>query len=225
MLRPILIAMTLLLATIAPYLLQDQEAAIAVGVNRHAPLDMNAAIPRVFGDWQERQSPLMRPADPATEGQVNEIYTQVVARTYINGQNEHIMLMLAYGSDQLTHKTHAHPQEDCYRAQGFRVSEITDDSIDYRGKELPVRRLLAGQDTRREVISYWTTVGTTARLPGWDRKIGQLKHLFTGKTPDGLLFRVSSLQTEGFDTETHDRFIRDMLDALPDEARTRLGVR
>jgi EpsI family protein len=192
---------------------------------RHAPLvNMELAIPQAFENWQVDSTPRVQFVDPATRGKVRQIYTQVVARTYVNDKNQKVMLSVAYGNDQLTHRTHAHPQEDCYAAQGFKVQDIEDQEIPVMGRQLPIRRLFASQFARSERVSYWTTVGTSARLPGWGRKLEQLKFGFLGKTPEGLLIRVSTLDDVSEQYAVHDDFIRDLMSTISPEIRPKFGI-
>ena len=64
------------------------------------------------------------------------------------------------------------------------------------------------------------TVGETTALPGFRRKLAQLRYGLRGQIPDGMLVRVSSLASD-VDREfgLHDAFIADLERALPDPLR------
>jgi hypothetical protein len=66
-------------------------------------------------------------------------------------------------------------------------------------------------------------VGDQATLPGLGRKLLQLKYGLTGRIPDGMLFRVSSLNTK-YATAYGDQesFINELLDSVTQENKIRL---
>lgn len=186
------------------------------------PLSLEAAIPEQFGDW--RIDPSIVPVDPSpdVEARLDEIYSQTLARTYVNAEGQHIMLSIAYGADQSGDGNQVHRPEFCYTAQGFQLlsSEIGRLVTDYGS--LPVRRLLAKQGPRNEPITYWITIGDKATLPGFRRKLNQLAYGLSGTVPDGMLVRVSSIST---DTEAayalQAEFVRDMLASMDTQSRIR----
>jgi hypothetical protein len=70
------------------------------------------------------------------------------------------------------------------------------------------------------------TVGDKATLPGLDRKLVQLSYGLSGKIPDGLLVRVSSI--DGNEKNAHhlqERFIRELLGVVNPKARAQLAGR
>jgi len=186
-------------------------------------LDLEAAIPAQFGNW--RTSGEMSPVQPDPEAlaKLDRIYSQVLSRTYVDSINRRVMLSIAYGGDQRSDRMQAHRPEYCYAAQGFEVRPVRDDDLATESGSIPVRRLLAQRNARREPITYWITVGDRAARPGLERKLAQLRFGLTGIVPDGMLVRVSSLESDtpsGYDL--HDRFVRDLLDSLSPLARARL---
>ena len=78
--------------------------------------------------------------------------------------------------------------------------------------------------SRSEPITYWTTVGNRVVRSGKETKIEQLRYGFKGQIPDGLLFRVSSIN---YDTQaayaTQQAFIQTLITSLPAENRLRLA--
>ncbi|HEU4708706.1 MAG TPA: EpsI family protein, partial [Methylophilaceae bacterium] len=91
---------------------------------------------------------------------------------------------------------------------------------------LPVRRLLAVQGRRNEPITYWITIGDQATLPGLKRKLQQIGYGLTGKIPDGMLVRVSSISSQtGSAYQLQEKFIRDMLQNMDTQDRLRVAGR
>jgi EpsI family protein len=214
-------------------LLMMSSAALAVAlkpqqrmVDELPPLTLEEAVPTSFGDW--KLDPTLVPIDPSPDVQasLDEIYSQMLARTYINSRGERIMLSIAYGADQSGDGNQVHRPEFCYTAQGFQVMANNVGSLATQYGTLPVRRLLAVQGKRNEPITYWVTVGDKATLPGLDRKLNQLSYGLTGKIPDGMLVRVSSISPENQSAyELQERFIRDMLVNMDPKHRVRIAGR
>ena len=78
-------------------------------------------------------------------------------------------------------------------------------------------------DGKHNTITYWVTVGDKAVLPGLEQKMQQLKYGLTGKIPDGMLVRVSSIDQDTDNAyKVQDFFIRDLLLAVQNKDRLRL---
>lgn len=186
--------------------------------------DLNTLVPASFGDWTEDKSQVAAVVNPQTEAAINAIYAQTLSRTYVSKTGERIMLSIAYGNDQGGEGTQAHRPEICYTAQGFGIKSNSVGVLSASGHDIPVRRLVAVNGTRNEPITYWVTVGDQATLPGVSRKLTQLKYAINGQIPDGLLFRVSSIQTDdaaGFELQT--RFVNSLFSVLDTSQAVRLA--
>jgi EpsI family protein len=186
-------------------------------------VDLETLIPKTFGDWKidETIAPLI--ANPEQQARINKIYNQTLTRTYINSRNDRIMLSIAYGGDQ-SDSMAVHKPEVCYPAQGFQILKSPTISTFSTGEgNIPVKRLVATQGQRIEPITYWTTVGDKVAISGLKWKLQQLKYGLTGKIPDGLLFRISSIQADdAMAYKTQDAFTRDLLKAMSPSGRERI---
>ena len=185
-------------------------------------IDLETLIPKQFGDWKidETIAPLI--ADPELQARLDKIYNQTLTRTYVNARNERVMLSIAYGGDQSDNMA-VHKPEICYPAQGFQILKNTTGTFSTGTTEIPVKRLVATQGQRIEPITYWTTVGDTVAVNGLKWKLNQLKYGLTGKIPDGLLFRISSIQAdESAAYRAQDDFARALLGALTPEGKERI---
>ena len=162
-------------------------------------------------------------ANPEQEALLNKIYSQTLSRTYINSRNERVMLSIAYGGEQ-SDSMAVHKPEVCYPAQGFQI--LKNPSISTFATEegsIPVKRLVATQGPRIEPITYWMTVGDKVAVSGLKWKLQQMKYGLTGKIPDGLLFRVSSIQADDAKAyKIQDDFTREMLKAMKPKERERI---
>ncbi len=180
-------------------------------------------IPARFGEWVEEKAMVNAVVDPQIEEQLRAIYTQIVTRTYVNGKGDRIMLSVAYGTDQ-SDTSQVHYPEVCYPAQGFQVTSNEQGTLTLGNAAIPVKRLQTNlQKQRFEPITYWTTIGDKVVTNRMDKKIVEIKYSFDGTIPDGLLFRVSSIDT---DTQkafrVQEDFVRSMAGALKPAARLRL---
>lgn len=185
-------------------------------------LNLEALIPVQFGNWQIDTSIIPLQVDAETQAQLDRIYNQTISRTYINTLGERIMLSVAYGGDQSDNLA-VHKPEVCYYAQGFEIMKIFADELLTSYGKLPIKRLLAIKGNRNEPITYWVTVGNKAVLPGIDQKLQQLRYGLTGRVPDGMLVRVSSIDNDKDKAyQLQSIFIRDMLTAVDVKKRVRL---
>ena len=190
------------------------------------PLSLEEAVPKSFGDWRIDTSIVPIDPSPDVQASLDAIYSQLLARTYINGQGERVMLSIAYGADQSGDGSQVHRPEFCYTAQGFQVMANNVGTLLTQYGTLPVRRLLAVQGRRNEPITYWVTVGDKATLPGIERKMSQLAYGLTGKIPDGMLVRVSSINLQNDAAyKLQEKFIRDMLQSMDTKDRLRVAGR
>jgi EpsI family protein len=180
-------------------------------------------VPAKFGEWvEDRSMPVVLPA-PDVQANLNKVYNQVLARTYINAQGYRIMLSMAYGGDQSDGMS-VHRPEVCYPAQGFEVQRVWSDQLSFDGRAIPVSRATTRLGGRIEPLTYWIVNGDQViGSRGFDGRIVQLRYTLRGKIPDGMLVRVSSIDADAqraFDLQ--DRFARAMVAALDPGFRIRI---
>ena len=185
-------------------------------------INLEIMIPAKFGDWQIDKSIVPLQVDAETQAKLDKIYNQTLARTYVNSQNERIMLSVAYGGDQSDNLA-VHKPEVCYYVQGFEIMKILSDELATQYGKLPIKRLLAVKGNRNEPITYWVTVGDKAVLPGFDQKLQQLRYGLTGNVPDGMLVRISSINNDNNEAyQLQTVFIQNLLLAVNAKERIRL---
>ncbi|MDV6340806.1 EpsI family protein [Nitrosomonas sp. Is35] len=185
-------------------------------------IDLEIMIPTEFADWRIDKSIIPLQVDADTQAMLDKIYNQTLSRTYVNSLGERIMLSVAYGGDQSDNLA-IHKPEVCYYAQGFEIMKTFADELLTQYGKLPIKRLLAVKGYRNEPITYWVTVGNKAVLPGIEEKLQQLKYGMTGNVPDGMLVRVSSIDSDknkAYQQQTI--FIQDLLSSVKANERIRL---
>ena len=189
---------------------------------RKEKIVLETQIPLAFGDWKLDTN--IRPVvpDPGLQAMLDTLYSQTLARTYVNSKGERVMLSIAYGSDQSNEATAVHRPEFCYSAQGFRVRAIGKETLTVGQTAVPVARVLAQLGQRNEPITYWVTLDESATLPGLGRKLQQIRYGLKGEIPDGMLVRVSSISPSTAESYSLQlRFLQQMYGAVPAGVRAR----
>lgn len=184
---------------------------------------LQTMLPEQFGTWRVDTSLAPVVADPSANELIDRLYSDVLARTYVNNEGRRIMVTVAYGRDQ-SESMQVHTPEVCYPAQGFKVTKPERNTISIGVKDQPVVRLKATNGNRQEPITYWITMGNHVVNGGpRDRRDLRFTYGFEGLIPDGLLFRVSSIGPDVADEyETQRRFLTDLFTAVPPAVRDRL---
>lgn len=205
-------------------------AAISLQPDQHLARDrdrinLKELAPDRFQDWVAVADSTIMPGSVPGKGDMADPYSDALTITYVNPDGERIMLAIAYGRNQLDYRLHAHRPEYCYRAQGFEVSGEIDEELATQFGRLPVRRLFTSLRSRKEPVTYWMTVSDQAVLPGWQRKLAQIRHGLKGSIPDGALVRVSSLDSDARNGYIkQDKFLRAWLASIPATLRPLLGI-
>jgi EpsI family protein len=187
-------------------------------------IDLETMLPKQFGDWRMLPVP-PTVYDPTVEEALRQAYSQTLSRTYANSKGQAVLLAVAYGKNQNTWGTAAHRPEFCYRAAGFEVVERGESVLSLNDHRVDVMHLLAHKGLQNEPITYWVTLHDTAAVPGWSRKLAQVRYGLQGWIVDGFLMRLSSPSTEQDEAaafESHAVFARDLQKALPKALQARL---
>lgn len=158
-------------------------------------MSLEAAFPRDFGEWRLDTNLPVSIVSPDVKAMLDQLYNQVLARTYVNDRGERIMLSVAYGGDQ-SDATRAHRPDVCYPAQGFDIVSARTSAIALPQGRLPVRHMVARLGSRNEPVTFWFTVGDQVAVSGQDQKLAQLRYGLRGLIPDGMLVRVSSINQD-----------------------------
>jgi EpsI family protein len=172
-------------------------------------------IPEDFGGWHMERNGAAAVVNPSVEEALKAIYTQTLSRTYVDASGYRVMLSVAYGANQ-SDGLQLHYPEICYPAQGFEVTSNRSGILSTARGALTVKRLetnLSGQ--RYEPVTYWTTVGDVVAIGSLNKKLAEMRYRLRGQIPDGLLFRVSSIDTDApHSFQVHADFVNQLLPAL-----------
>lgn len=185
-------------------------------------LDLEAVVPERFGDWVVLADAAPVVSDPTLDATLAKFYSQTLARTYVNSRGQAVMLSLAYGKNQNSWNTAAHRPEFCYDAQGFTVVGRGVHELPLAGHAVPSVRMVGTKHQRLEPVTYWVTLADTVTVPGFRRKLQQIRYGLQGQIVDGLLVRMSSLgQDEAEEFALHEAFAREWERATSPDMRPR----
>jgi len=186
-------------------------------------ISLETLVPKQFGDWREEPQRIVQVVNPQTQELLDKLYSQVLSRVYVNDKGYRIMLSLAYGSDQRG-ALQAHKPEVCYPAQGFTLRKTEPSQLATPFGEIPAQRLFTTLGPRQEPVTYWFTVGDTAVRGRLQRRLMDLRYGLTGRIPDGMLFRVSSIDPNQVRAnQMQDQFVNQLLQAVSPAERKRLS--
>jgi EpsI family protein len=216
--RNILISLLLLITAIMTVMLKPAPIVSESGPK----IDLETLIPKQFDGWHIDETIMPLQASPDQEDALKKIYSQILTRTYVNGSGQRIMLSVVYG-DGIDRQLDVHRPEYCYAAQGFQVSQYTDQVIQTLVGSLSLRRMVATKGQRIEPISYWVKIGDKAFSSTFERKLQKIKQGFTGRVDSGMLVRVSSIESdERIAYPEQETFINALLQSVPSVQRKQL---
>lgn len=174
-------------------------------------------IPQKFATWsQVSDGNVSLIVNPQQQEALNDLYTQVVSRTYVQeGSGRRLMLSLAYGDNQ-TFSKQLHRPEACYSSQGFLIQQLHSEQILANGQAIEMQRMTAQVNDRLEQVSYFIRIGDQV-LSGssLNLNIARMQMGIKGYIADGLLFRVSEISdNDKLSYQIQDQFINDLLKSL-----------
>lgn len=214
----LLIAALMFLASGAAIMLRPDQKVATISA-----ISLETMIPKEFGDWKEEPQRNLQVVNPQTQALLDKLYSQLLARVYINKDGYRVMLSLAYGSDQRG-ALQAHKPEVCYPAQGFTLHSNKPWPLSTPFGEIPAQRLETSLGSRKEPVTYWFTVGDTAVKSKLQKRLVDIRYGLTGQIPDGLLFRVSSIdENQVRANQKQDDFVNQLIAAISPADRKRLS--
>lgn len=187
-----------------------------------APIQLEQQVPSTMGEWSVDGSIIPLLPDASLQARLDALYSQLLARTYVNRQGQRVMLSIAYGADQGSEATAVHRPEFCYSAQGFKVRNAGRRILTLGRQQIEVQRLIGEMGGRFEPITYWVTLDEQATLPGLSRKLDQLRYGLRGQIPDGMLVRVSTVGlSEEQSFSVQQEFLESLYEAISSTVRSR----
>ena len=178
-------------------------------------------MPEQFGNWVRLKDNYTKiTLSPEVEEKLNELYSSTVNRIYKNTLTQNIiMVSLAYGNDQMF-PNQVHRPDACYPSQGFKISDRTSQTRNYKNTPLLVNTLVATRQLRTENVIYWIRMGNGLVSSTMNMHYNRIYLAANGYKADGLLFRVSEISNDSLTSfDVQFNFIDDFLDSLSVENR------
>jgi EpsI family protein len=189
--------------------------------DERAPIDLNVMVPTAFGDWREQLTMSAQIVDPQQQETIDRIYSQTLSRTFVNSAGYRIMLSIAYGKNQ-NKSLELHSPEVCYPAQGFQVAAKQQTTLNLSGKPIAVTRLETALGPRHEPVTYWNVIGNKVTTSLLSKRLIDFRYSITGRIPDGILVRVSSIDTFTDNAyAVQNQFLTEMIQAISPQNRDR----
>ena len=177
-------------------------------------INLEAKLPKAFDEWKlDERIPVIDASQVG--GLENLIYSQIVSRTYYNKDNKRVMLSIAYGPMQRDNMQ-VHFPDVCYPAQGFEILKGYEYQLYIHGQSLNAKQLVTKRGMRNELVTYWVKVGDRVVNSRFQQKLYLVRDGLVGKNPDGLLFRISTVnETEG--SQLQQEFINELFDSISEQ--------
>lgn len=186
-------------------------------------IDLESMVPKRFGSWHELEQSNKQIVNPQQDAQLKKLYTETLSRTYVNSTGNLIMLSIAYGRDQRDAVSMHYP-EVCYPSQGFQAISNVSGLIANSFGKIPVKRLEMVLGQRYESVTYWAMIGNHSSMGRIEKKNIEMGYAIKGVIPDGLLFRVSSIDYDSSSAFIiQEKFVTDLLKSLPAGSRNTIS--
>ncbi|MDD5332958.1 MAG: EpsI family protein [Rhodoferax sp.] len=178
------------------------------------PVHLEKVVPGSFGDWHEIKQSGQQIVNPQEQQMLDEIYSQTLSKTYVDSTGYRIMLSIAYGGDQ-SRDLQVHRPEVCYSAQGFKLSHQEKVSLQIGDRKVPAMRLQTQLGARLEPLTYWVRIGNKIVRGNLEQGFARLSYGIRGLIADGLLFRVSSIDSDPANAYgKQEKFVGDLTKAM-----------
>ncbi len=195
--------------------------------------DLEALIPRQFGDWTLVNRPMI-PVDVVAsepgETNLNNPYDQVVMRVYRNAAGDVVDLAVAYGAHQ-RQEVKIHQPELCFTSQGFRIAGRSPTQFSRpagnTGPAITGQHLYTESGRANVAVSYWIRIGTIYADSAWETRWHIFSQGLKGRATDGVLVRATT-RVAGRDEAPAaqarmDAFLEELLRAGSPELRRALA--
>lgn len=173
-------------------------------------------VPEVLGNWSfvATSGLVLPPKDQLRD----TIYSQLLTHVYQRDDGAVVMLLIAYSAAQ-DGVIQVHRPETCYPASGYRLVKNVAHDVPIAGPTQPRGRYIVAENSlRREQLIYWTRLGHYFPMRWSEQRIAVARENLAGRIPDGVLVRMSTLDTGDARTLLDD-FSRVLFAAVPPQMK------
>ncbi len=158
--------------------------------------EFRAGIPDQIGGWRSRKTAeLVLPALDESD----KLYENLETRIYEGAGLKSMMALVAYSRVQ-QNDIQVHRPEVCYPAAGFPIISSRVTELEFDGKAIGAREVLADRGGVYERVIYWVRVGNEFPVTWIGQRIAMAHANLQGRVPDGVLVRMSTIEDPGDDT-------------------------
>lgn len=184
---------------------------------------LETMVPTTFGQWNAQLNISNQVVNPQQKEMLDKLYSETLTRTYVNNNGYRIMLSIAYGKNQ-SNALQIHTPELCYPAQGFQVTHKQPSELNLAARPIAATQLETFLGQRFEPLTYWTVVGDHITTNRTNKKMVEMRYAMTGRIPDGMLVRVSSIDKNTANAYViQSQFASEMIQAIAPEHRVRFA--
>ncbi|WP_156680271.1 exosortase-associated protein EpsI, V-type [Sphingomonas profundi] len=183
----------------------------------------DAVVPGHVGAWRVGAGDTFV-LPPEDTRDTSKIYQNQLTRTYGDGVNAPVMLVIAYDRAQ-SGMLMIHRPESCYPGSGFTITATRDVALTLRpGLQANAKFLSTERGDRVEQVLYWTRIGNSFPRD-WDEQRWTLAmQNVAGLVPDGALVRMSMIEANAqLALATLTRFAQTLFAVSGGEGRALLG--
>lgn len=215
-LKQYIASLLMVAACLLAYFLQQQITTRVDAAN----INLDGLIPNELPGWREDKYIVPVQVSEGLKETLAKTYDQVITKTYYNSQGYRVMLSIAYGKSQ-TKALQVHKPETCYSAQGFMITDVNNLTLNLFSRTIKTRRVIASQGNRIEPITYWIRYADKTTYGGIEQTINRVTYGLKGTLPDGLLFRVSSIDNDKSHAYKEQlAFINDLMGHLNEDEKS-----
>ena len=175
--------------------------------------DLAAVIAREPAGWQAKPS-LKDVIDPRWDAFAQAAYDSVVMRQYVLPDRSEVTLVLTWSRDG--RQRAGHHQENCYRVQGFTVSDERKTVLPTSVKPLDATTFTARRESVVEEVVYWRVTGGVLESSAISsRKLSRLRETMTRRIPENVMVRISTRRpANAVRAVTHEALVQTFLQSL-----------
>ncbi len=184
---------------------------------------LESLIPKQVAEWSfySKAGLVVPPADQLSD----QLYANLLTRVYVSENRLPIMLLIAQSPTQ-DGVLQVHRPEVCYPYSGYTLSGRKEYMISTPGrKDLRARFFTATKEDRIEQLLYWTRIGE--KFPGsWiQQRIAVGEANLSGKIPDAVLVRISTISPEAAVVADLDAFTKALIESMePSHRKVLIGA-
>ncbi len=154
-------------------------------------------IPLVLGQWAGSDIPVTERTYENLETR-NVLLREYINQSLVNNNQTPVYLCIVFSEDN---KKVSHPPEVCYEGGGRTNLSKAVESVQIRGGNLNITKLIIQNGSDKELVLYWYMVGNLYTCNYYKQQLNIVLNQISGKNNKGALIRFSTPIIENDETE------------------------